>query len=424
MLQEIQDILLVQKREMETRLSELYIERTTTLEVTNNVIKVIIGPRRAGKSFFALHFLKTIGDFGYVNFDDEKLSGTYNYDEIISAMNIVYNNPKYILFDEIQNLPKWELFTNRLQRQGYTLVLTGSNSHLLSKELATHLTGRHILRTILPFSFQEYLTLEEKKLTTQEIKEKLALYLIQGGFPEPLIKKIDLKEYLTTLFNSIIYKDIVKRYHIRHPKEIEDLAYYLISNVACEYSYHSLLKVSGIRSSHTIRNYLSYLEEAYILFSISRFSYKVKDHVSSNKKIYCIDNGFITAKAFTISPDYGKLYENVVACALKKEETKGIHTVYYWKNQQQEEVDFVLKIGTKIHQLIQVCFNPSKGDVKNREMRSLIKAGNELHCDDLLIITADAETIEEAEWFGKKATIRFVPLWKWLLTQEKKVISG
>lgn len=417
MLQEIQDILLLQKREMETRINEQYIERTTALDLTNTIIKVIIGPRRAGKSFFALHFLRTIGTFGYVNFDDEKLSEILNYDEIISAMNIVYNNPKSVLFDEIQNLPKWELFTNRLQRQGYNLVLTGSNSHLLSKELATHLTGRHILRTILPFSFQEYLKLEEKKLTTQEMKEKLAQYLLQGGYPEPLLKKIDLKEYLSTLFNSIIYKDIVKRYHIRHPKEIEDLAYYLISNVACEYSYHSLLKVSKVKSSHTIRNYLSYLEEAYILFSISRFSYKVKDHTSSNKKIYCIDNGFITAKAFTISPDHGKLYENAVACALKKEETNGTLAVYYWKNQQQEEVDFVIKIGTKIHQLIQVCFNPGKGDAKNREIRSLIKAGNELHCDDLLIITADTETVEETEWFGKKATIRFVPLWKWLLTK-------
>lgn len=417
MLQEIQDILILQKREMEARLNEPYIERTTALDLTNTIIKVIIGPRRAGKSFFAFHFLKNIGAFGYVNFDDEKLSETHNYDEIISAMNVVYANPKYVLFDEIQNLPKWELFTNRLQRQGYKLVLTGSNSHLLSKELATHLTGRHILRTIFPFSFQEYLQLEEKKLTTQEIKGKLAQYLIHGGFPEPLIKKIDLKEYLATLFNSIIYKDIVKRYHIRHPKEIEDLAYYLISNVACEYSYHSLLQVSRVKSSHTIRNYLGYLEEVYILFSISRFSYKVKDHASSNKKIYCIDNGFITAKEFTISPDHGKLYENAVACALKKEETNGTLAVYYWKNQQQEEVDFVIKIGTKIHQLIQVCYNPNKGDVKNREIRSLIKAGKELHCDDLLIITADTEAVEETEWFGKKATIRFIPLWKWLLTK-------
>ncbi len=418
MLQEIQDILLLQKREMETRLSEPYIRRTNTLELSNNLIKVIIGPRRAGKSFFALHYLMNIGTFGYINFDDEKLSETDNYDELISAINIIYDHPTHLLFDEIQNLPKWELFTNRLQRQGYILVLTGSNSQLLSKELATHLTGRHILSTIFPFSFQEYLQFEEKKLTTQETQEKLAQYLIQGGFPEPLIKKINLKEYLATLFNSIIYKDIVKRYHIRHPREIEDLAYYLISNVACEYSYHSLTQVSKIKSSHTVRNYLTYLEEAFILFSINRFSYKVKDHPSSNKKIYCIDNGFITAKAFTVSPDHGKLYENVVACALKKEETNGTLTVYYWKNQQQEEVDFVIKKGTQVTQLIQVCFNPGNVETKNREVRALIKAGKELRCNDLLIITADFEADEKTEWFGEKATIRYIPLWKWLLQKE------
>jgi len=415
MLQEIQDILLLQKREIDLRMNELYIERHTTLELQNDLIKVIVGPRRAGKSFFALHYLQQIGSFGYVNFDDEKLTEVKNYDEIISAMNLVYNHPKYVLFDEIQNLPKWELFTNRLQRQGYNLIITGSNSHLLSKDLATHLTGRHVLRTIFPFSFQEYLKIENKELTTQEIQAKLALYLINGGFPEPLMKNIGRKDYLETLFNAIIYKDIVKRYRIRRPKEIEDLAYYLISNVSCEFSFHSLTRVSKIKSSHTIQKYLSYLEESYILFSISRFSYKVKEQVSSNKKMYCIDNGFIHAKAFSSSPDVGKLYENLIACVLKKEETKGTCSVYYWKNPQREEVDFVVKKGTSVEQLIQVCYNPKNIETKNREIRALIKAGKEVHCSRLLMITEDMEGSEETEWFGEKATIHYVPLWKWLM---------
>lgn len=414
MLQEIQDILLLQKREVEAQTKEPYITRDTTLNLKNNLIKVIVGPRRAGKSFFALHYLKNTGSFGYINFDDEKLTDAQNYDEILTAMNTVYNNPTYVLFDEIQNLPKWELFVNRLQRQGYNLLITGSNSHLLSKELATHLTGRHSLRTIFPFSFTEFLQLDGKALTTQEIRAKLSSYLISGGFPEPLIKNMDRKEYLTTLFNAVIYKDIVKRYRIRNPKEIENLAYYLISNVASEYSFHSLTNVTKIKSSHTIQKYLNYLEESYILFSLNRFSYKVKEQLSSNKKIYCIDNGFITTKAFSITPNIGKLYENLVSCELKRKENQGEYEVYYWKNAQQEEVDFVIKKGIQVEQLIQVCFNPQNAETMKREIRALIKAGKELNCVNLLVITEDKEKEEDTEWFGEKASIKHIPLWKWL----------
>ncbi|MDP3027498.1 MAG: ATP-binding protein [Nanoarchaeota archaeon] len=415
MLQEIKEILTLQKREIETKLKEKYIERNQDLKLTNDLIKVIVGPRRAGKSFFAIHFLNKQGKFGYVNFDDEKLVEIENYDEIIVAMNSVYDNPKFVLFDEIQNLPKWELFTNRLQRQGYNLVITGSNSNLLSKELTTHLTGRHLLTNIFPFSFKEYLKFENKELITSEIKEKLSQYLLNGGYPEILSKKVELKEYLSNLFNSILYKDIVKRYKIRNPKQIENLAIYLISNIANEYSYNSLTNIGKIKSSHTTEKYLSYLEESFILFSLNRFSYKVKEQLSSNKKIYCIDNGFIQAKAFKLSPDFGKLYENVVACKLKKEEIEGNLRFYYWKNQQQEEVDFITQEGLKVKQLIQVCFNIDELDTKNREIRALIKAGKELKCNNLLIITEDTEKEEKEEWFGDKATIKFIPLWKWLL---------
>jgi len=415
MLQEIKEILTLQKREIEIKLKEKYIERNQDLKLTNDLIKVIVGPRRAGKSFFAIHFLNKQGKFGYVNFDDERLVEVENYDEIIVAMNSVYDNPKFVLFDEIQNLPKWELFANRLQRQGYNLVITGSNSNLLGKELATHLTGRHLLTNIFPFSFKEYLKFENKELIISEIKEKLSQYLLNGGYPEILSKKVELKEYLSNLFNSILYRDIVKRYKIRNPKQIENLAIYLISNIANEYSYNSLTNSGKIKSSHTTEKYLSYLEESFILFSLNRFSYKVKEQLSSNKKIYCIDNGFIQAKAFKLSPDFGKLYENVVACKLKKGEIEGKLRFYYWKNQQQEEIDFIIQEGLKVKQLIQVCFNMSDLETKNREIRALIKASKELKCNNLLIITEDTESEEKAEWFGDKATIRFIPLWKWLL---------
>lgn len=415
MLQEIKDILILQSREIQSRVKERYVERKTNINLDNNLIKVVIGPRRSGKSFYAIHMLYKSNNFGYINFDDEQLTDIENYNELISALNTVYDKPKYVLLDEIQNLPKWELFVNRLQRQDFNLIITGSNANLLSKELSTHLTGRHSVISMFPFSFKEYLEIEKKELTSIEIKEKLSQYLIHGGFPEPLIKNIYLKEYLSTLFDAVIYKDIVKRYSIRNVKEIEDLSYYLISNITNEYSFNSLTNICKIKSSHTIKKYLKYLEESFIFFSLNKFSYKKKEQISSNKKMYCIDNGFIHAKAFNTSPNTGKLYENIVACKLKKQEINGNINMYYWKNPQQEEVDFVIKKGTKVDQLIQVCYNLKDTDTKNREIRSILKAGKELQCKNLLIITENKEGIETIEWFGDKAVVHFIPLWRWLL---------
>lgn len=408
------DILKIQKNELESKRKEKFLERTFDKnKFETPLIKVIIGPRRAGKSFFAIHFLtKKNINFGYINFDDEGLADIKDYNEIISGINLVYDNPKILLFDEIQNLEKWELFVNRLQRQGYDITITGSNSNLLSKELATHLTGRHALINIFPLSFNEYV--QNKNRPFFELKEMINKYVIDGGYPEPFVRNLDYKDYLTTLFDATIYKDIIKRYKIRNPKQIEDLAIYLISNIANEYSYNSLTNMDKIKSPHTTEKYLGYLEESFILFSLNRFSYKIKEQLSSNKKIYCIDNGFIQAKAFKSSTDIGRLYENCIACKLKKDEINGKLKFYYWKNSQQEEVDFVIKEGLKVKQLIQVCFDLSKTDTKNREIRALIKAGKELKCNNLLIITEDTEKEEKVEWFGDKAVIKFIPLWKWL----------
>ena len=414
----VRDVLLIQKRELESRFKEKYVERDIDLRrINNNLINVIIGPRRSGKSFFAIHVLNKMGSFGYANFDDERLVEVKDYDEIVNTIDSIYNNPKYLLFDEIQNLEKWELFVNRLQRQGHNLVITGSNSKLLSKELATHLTGRHSLTNVSPFSFHESLRLEDKELTGNEIKTKLFSYVTQGGYPEPLIKKLDHKDYLSTLFASIIYKDIVKRFRVRSVQAIEDLATYMISNIGKEFSYNTLTKVTKCKSVHTVEKYLNYLEEAFIFFKLNRFSFKVKEQMASNKKIYCVDNGFISAKAFKFSPDMGQLYENVVAIELKKLEMDGVANIYFWKSKQQEEVDFVVKQGLKVTHLIQVCFDVSDVKTKEREIRALIKAGKELKCKNLVVITEDYEAKEKISWFGVEGNIRFIPLWKLLFEQ-------
>ncbi len=413
----IRDVLLVQKRELETRLSEKYVDRNIRLKLDNNLVKIIIGPRRAGKSFAAMHALSAVGNFGYVNFDDERLIELKNYDEIVDAINSIYSNPKYLLLDEVQNLEKWELFVNRLQRQGYNLVVTGSNSKLLSKELATHLTGRHLLTTILPFSFKEFLENGEKETTGSEAHEQVLTYLSNGGYPEPLIKKIEYREYLSTLLLSIIYKDIVKRFKIRQSQAIENLAKYLISNVAREFSYNTLCQVTQCKSSHTVQKYLGYLEETFLIFKLNRFSLKVKEQITSSKKIYCTDNGFIGAIAFSPNIDMGKLLENSVAIELKKRELNNLANIFYWKNQQGEEVDFLVMQGNKVSQLIQVCYSLEDPKTKQREIRALLKASAELKCNNLLIITDNYEAETQEEWFGIKGKVKYTPLYKWLKEQ-------
>lgn len=416
----IRDILLLQKRELQKQLEEPFIERRIDYKkLNNNLIKIIIGPRRSGKSFLGFHILNKIGNFGYANFDDEKLVEIKNYDEIVNTLDSIYNNPKYLLFDEIQNLKKWELFVNRLQRQGFNLIITGSNSKLLSRELSTHLTGRHLSVNVFPFSFAEFLKIENKELTNNEIKNALFTYITYGGYPEPCIKKIDHREYLSTLFNSIIYKDIVKRFNVRLVSAIEDLAIYLISNIAKEFSYNTLSKVTKCKSVHTVEKYLNYLEESFIFFKLNKFSFKLKEQISSNKKIYCVDNGFIYAKAFKFSSEIGRLYENAVAIELKKNEMDGKAKIYYWKNSQQQEVDFVIKQGTEITQLIQVCYDITDIQTKEREKRALLKASQELECANLLIINENIEEEENYKWFGIKRKIKFIPLWKWLLQGEE-----
>jgi predicted AAA+ superfamily ATPase len=192
----------------------------------------------------------------------------------------------------------------------------------------------------------------------------------------------------------------------------------VLSNVAKEYSFKTLSMVTGTKSDHTVKKYLDYLEEAFLLFSVNRFSFKMKEQLTSNKKIFCMDNGFVHARAFKTSPNVGRLYENTVAIELKRRELRSGVRFMFWKNQQQEEVDFVFREGPKTTQLIQVCAAMDNEATRKREVRALLKASKELRCDNLLILTGDEETTEKVEWFGVKRNVKFIPLWRWLLDED------
>jgi len=412
------DVLVMQKRELENFSQKQYAARDAELkELDKDIIKVIIGPRRAGKSFFAIHELKKTGNFGYVNFDDESLVGVENYNDFIETLDSLYNHPKLLFLDEIQNLPKWELFVNRLQRQGYNLVLTGSNSNLLSSELSTHLTGRYISTIIFPFSFKEYFNYSRKteEATMAEMKAKLHDYMVKGGYPEPLVKGLDYHEYLRTLHDAILFKDVVKRHNIRSSRPLGDLSRFLVSNSTSFISYKTLTGLTSLKSVGSITRYIDFLEEAFLFFKVNAFSFKYKEQVKSNKKMYTIDNGFITSRAFNFSGNIGPLFENLVAVELKRRELMGELEFYYYKNLQGYEVDFVVKRGLEISELIQVCYDVKDEKTRNRETRALLHGFKDLHCSNLTVITGDYENTETIEWYGTKGEIKFVPLWKWLL---------
>lgn len=392
--------------------------------IDSNLIKVVTGVRRSGKSVFSFQLLHK-RTYAYVNFDDERLIGLKASDlnTVLEACYQQLGEFTYIFLDEIQNVEGWELFVNRLNRQGFNVLITGSNAKLLSKELATHLTGRYLSMELFPFSFKEFLTYEQFPITIKEIYstrekslliKKLQEYMLYGGFPEALKKKDLTKNYLTTLYSTILTKDVISRYKIQYVTTLREISNYLLANFSKYITYNSIKKNFNLKSSHTSKKYVSYLQEPYLFFLLDKFSFKYKEVIASAKKVYSIDTGMINAISFETSDNFGRLLENVVAIELlRKKTTNLMMELYYWKDYQQREVDFILKQGPEIQQLIQVTAASEPLTTDKREYTALLKASEELRCKNLLMITWDYEATETRE--GKE--IQFIPLWKWLLSQ-------
>ncbi len=417
----IKEVIAKQSQEKESLSRLKYVDRTKAVKgselMSSPLIKVVLGPRRAGKSVFSLMLLKG-KSFLYFNFDDPVLVGEkLDLYELVDELHKFYGETKFVLFDEIQNLKGWELFANRLHRQGYNLVLTGSNANLLSMELATHLTGRHLPIEILPFDFQEFLKAKNFSNLDQkpELLKLLEQYMTFGGFPEVVTKNQHPRGYLDVLFDSLLFKDVVKRHKVRFSEQIDQLGSYLINNVSNQYSFRKLANILKFKSDVTLEKYLKYLEEAYIIFSLSSFSAKAGERLRSPKKIYTVDNGFVASKAVQHFSDNGKLMENLVFTEFVKRGFEPNRELFYYKTRNGREVDFAIMNGHEISKLIQVCYDVRSSDVEQREVKSLIEAGDELKVDNLTVLTWDDE--REVEKNGK--IVKFKPLWKWLLEIEK-----
>jgi predicted AAA+ superfamily ATPase len=418
----IKNILIQQREERNSLLERSYLERVEESEIagylSTGLIKLITGPRRAGKSVLALQILKN-EKFAYLNFDDDLLLKHFDENSVIQALNEIYGGYQYLLLDEIQNLPNWELWVNKLYRRGVNLIVTGSNARLLSREMATSLTGRYIQIEVFPFSFADVLRFnkislyEKHELSPKEtgiILSHLNIYLQNGGFPEIVLNPQIVRNYLSALFDSILLKDIMRRFQIRQSQQLFDLSNYLLTNYTNLYSYNQLKNDLRFSSVPTVQKYVGYLSEPFLFLNLTRYASKLKAQQKSPKKSFIIDTGFINARSFELSPNIGRLLENVVFIELLRRHYKPELELFYYRTRNDKEIDFVCRKGHKVERLIQVCYDISQPKTLKRETDALAEAASELGCSDLLIITWDKE--EKVE--KKDHIIRLVPAYKWL----------
>jgi len=393
-------------------------------EITDKIIKLIgkevidiIGIRRCGKSSLLSLLMKKLkikeSEILFVNLDDPMFINDYDIkllDKIWEVYRIHINpgEKPFIFLDEIQFIPKWEKWIRKIRDLELAYIfITGSSSKLLSKEYGTSLTGRHISFVLYPLSFSEFIRFKGFEIPKNEfeiMEEKIRLrslfneYLISGGFPEVVLT--NNTELLKNYFEDIIYKDIITRYEIRNVNLLRSLASYCLTNLSKHLTYNSIKNLYKI-SLDTVKSYLSYLEESFLIFQISKFSYSLKVQEISPKKIYCIDNGLRNAVSFKFSKDEGKLAENLVCIELKRR----LKEIYYWKN--KHEIDFVIKEIDGSLNAINVTYSD---EIDDREIIGLeeFKSKFKSNINNLIILTKNIEKESQG--------IKYIPIWKWLLT--------
>ena len=419
---EIKEILV---RQRETILNKKYgIERTVLREVESKIklphVVVLTGLRRSGKSTLLRQLIKKHykdEDFYYINFEDERLFNfpANEFNRLFEALISLYGKKVTFFLDEIQNVINFETFVRRLYEEGIKFFITGSNASLLSKELGTKLTGRHVDIIVRPFSFLEFLELKGVKInkesiykteTKVKIKKYFEEYLIRGGMPEYLI--YNDPELLTRVYEDTIIKDIAVRYRVDNVVVLRQLYSYLINNFANKFSYNSIKKFTSIKSVNTIKKFVSYLEETYFAKTINKFDYSYKKQIINDKKFYVLDNGFIGILSKKLTNDGGWLLENLVFNCLNN-----FHEVFYYSD--KKECDFLIVKNKEVKQAIQVCYELNEKN-REREIEGLIEAIEKFKFKEGLLLTNNQE--EELKLGGKKIVIK--PVWKWLLENRDK----
>ena len=388
------------------------------LELDSPLAQVVIGLRRSGKTTLCHQALHNAGvAYAYVNFDDENLASlkASELNGVLKAAYVVYGDFSHVFLDEIQNIDGWELFVNRLLRQGLHVLLTGSNSHLLSEELGTHLTGRYKEIELLPLSFAEFLDFSHLPCDIQTTRgqavclEAYQRYALAGGLPESH-RVSDRRSYMKTLYNAILFKDVTRRYNVRYPKVLASLSAVLMNNFCREINYAEISKALEVKGIHTIQNYTAYMERAFLIRLLPKFSFKpLRRH--QDEKCYLLDMGMLTVfSGVTASGDnLGWRMENLVFLKLYAGRAVGGYELFYWKN--GSEVDFVLTRGQRALSLIQVAYDISAPKTRQREINALLKASEKLRCDDLWLVTLT----EKGTYMQDGRSVRILPVVDFLL---------
>lgn len=419
----LETILSDQQEELELKSSSRFCKRKEEelIDLASSQAQVVIGVRRSGKSTLCYNVLQRAGvKYAYANFDDERLVSLRAEDlnDVLEVLYKIYGNFTHLFIDEIQNIPEWYLFVNRLLRRNMHIILTGSNAKLLSGELSTHLTGRHKPIPLYPFSFAEYCEYKQVdaiRQTTQAIAFRRAAfdeYLKRGGFPE-LLTLSDAREYVNTLVDNVLKRDIEQRFKITYKAAFEQMAQHLL-NVSPVIIVDKILQETfGFKSEHTSKNYVNYLREAFLLIGLRKYSSKSRQRIVG-EKVYPVDVALMNQRSDAFAGEnLGWRLETVVYIELLRRcRRKGLDIYYY--SERYGECDFVVCQGNHAIEAVQVSYDILNAKTRKREIAGLLLAAKKTGCRKLLLVTDHQyEDIEEG---GYKIHVR--PVYEYLLEDE------
>jgi hypothetical protein len=391
----LREIVKLQRTELEKRDAGITRGLADSLDLKAPHALIVSGIRRCGKSTLLKQIMKKLKNFYYFNFEDQRALNfeITDFEKLDEVFHELQGDSNFYFFDEIQIVSGWERFIRKMQDLGKKFIITGSNASLLSRELGTKLTGRHLMYELFPFSYSEMLELTNKKSAFSSFED----YFYKGGFPEYL--KYNNEAILQQVFSDIIFRDIVVRYGLRDAKVVKDLAIYLLSNAGKEFSFNKLKKLFNFGSTNTVISYVSFYEESYLLFTVSKFDFSFKKQLVNPKKVYSIDIGLSRANSVSFSKDSGRVLENLVFLYLRRM----YKDIFFFKG--DNECDFLIREKGKVSQAIQVCYKLSE-DNKERGINGLKEAMSKFGLVKGIIITFNQK--------DKLGNIIVKPVWELL----------
>ncbi len=388
---------------------DLFLQRTSfpreslkKVQVHSNFATIITGLRRCGKSTLLFQLLKKRKSTAlYLNFEDTRLAGFDIKDFARLGDEIKRRKVYTLLFDEIQLIKGWEIFIHQKLNEGYIILISGSNASLLSRELGTHLTGRHLSYELFPFSYPEFVKFRKLRFNEKSLEE----YLFCGGLPEYL--KTGTGDILNSLLDDVLMRDIAIRHNIRDFSSLQQLSVHLMSNICTPVSAKKLEGLFGIKANSTILEYFSHFKDAYLFEFVPQFSHSTKIQMRNPRKVYTLDLGLYSQNATTFSDNLGRRLENLIYIHLRNTLKKNLTEIYYYKG--KGECDFVVTEKFKVTKLIQVCYKIDDMNF-NREYNGLLEAMKELKLKEGIIVT-----FNQTDFFEDKGyKIKVIPAYEYL----------